>query len=225
MASAHTDRFFESELHLLRDRILVMAGQVEHMIRDAVRALTERDAELARRTIAADPKVNRAEVDIDELCIQILARRQPVASDLRFVTLSLKMVTDLERIGDVAVNLCERAISLADEPAVRSTDDLAAMAEIVRGMVRDAIDAFISSDPARARQVLDRDDEVDELYHQLFRALLTEMRNDPDAIERGIALQSAAKYLERIGDHATNLAEHVLYLVEGQDMRHRGKLA
>jgi phosphate transport system protein len=195
------------------------------MIRDAILALTSRDADLARRTIAADPKVNRAEIEIDELCVQILAKRQPVASDLRFVTLALKMVTDLERIGDVAVNLCERAISLADQPQANSTDGLSAMAEIVRAMVRDAIDAFIEHDAGKAHRVLERDDEVDELYHLQFRQLLAEMRAHPESIERGIALQSAAKYLERIGDHATNLAEHVLYLVEGQDMRHRGKLA
>jgi phosphate transport system protein len=225
MGSGHTDRTFEGELLQLRDRILAMAGQVEQMIRDAILALTSRDADLARRTIAADPKVNRAEIEIDELCVQILAKRQPVASDLRFVTLALKMVTDLERIGDVAVNLCERAISLADQPQANSTDGLSAMAEIVRAMVRDAIDAFIEHDAGKAHRVLERDDEVDELYHLQFRQLLAEMRAHPESIERGIALQSAAKYLERIGDHATNLAEHVLYLVEGQDMRHRGKLA
>jgi len=225
MSARHTDRTFELELQSLRDMILVMAGLVEQMIANAVQAIVERNQELATRTIAMDHRVNRSELAIDELCMLILAKRQPVASDLRFVTLSLKMVTDIERIGDVAVNLCERAIDLAGEPPLIPYDDLLAMAGIVRSMVRDAIDAFIDGDVEKAERVLLRDDEVDELYHRVFRELLALIRKNTDSVERGVHLQSVAKYLERVGDHGTNLAEQVIFMVRGKDLRHKGKLA
>lgn len=225
MPTIHTDRTYEHELQSLRDMLLVMAGQVEQMIAHAIQALVQRDAELARRTIELDHKVNRAELAIDEMCMLILAKRQPVASDLRFVALALKMVTDIERIGDVAVNLCERAEQLTSLPPGRLSDDIPTMAEIVRAMVRDAIDAFVEGDADKARRVLMRDDEVDELYHRVFRELLEDMRKNPESMERCIHLQSVAKFLERIGDHGTNLAEQVIFLVRGQDLRHQGKLA
>ncbi len=221
----HTDREFESELHLLRERILMMAARVEEMIRNAVRALVERDSELARATIRADREVNTSEVETDELCLLILAKRQPMGSDLRFITLALKMVTDLERIGDLAVNICERAVDLNAEPQLKPYEDIPRMAELAQSMVRDAIDAFVASDPVKARQVIERDDPVDELYRVVFRDLLALMLRDPTAIERAIHIQSVAKFLERIGDHATNLAEQVVYMVQGKDIRHVGKLS
>src|SRR5690349_12510495 len=143
MTRAHTDREYDNQLRQVRDKLLLMAGHVESMIANSVRSLVERDLVLAQRTIDNDHKVNQAEMEIDELCLQILARRQPMASDLRFITLALKMVTDLERIGDLAVNICERAVDLAAEPPVRSYDEIIQLSENVQVMVRDAIDAFV----------------------------------------------------------------------------------
>jgi phosphate transport system protein len=225
MPRAHTDREFDNQLRQLRDRLLLMAGHTEAMIANAIRALVERDVNLARRTIETDHKVNQAEIDIDELCLVILAKRQPMGSDLRFLTLALKMVTDLERIGDLAVNICERAIDLAAEPPMGSYDELIRTADLVQSMVRDAIDAFVHADDIKAQDVINRDDEVDELYHQLFRSILQTMMRDPSAIQRGIHVQSVAKWLERIADHSTNLAELVVFMVNGKDIRHVGHLS
>jgi phosphate transport system protein len=220
MIKPHTDRVYENELKTLRERLLRMAGRVEQMIADSVRALVEQDVQLARRTIEADRLVDRAEVETDELCLVILAKRQPVASDLRFITLSLKMVTDLERIGDLAVNICERAIDLGSEAPLKPWVDVPRMASIVQRMVRDAIDAFVAGDAERAQSVVDRDDELDELYTRVFRELLSTMLHDGSKVERGIHAQSVAKWLERMGDHATNLAEQVVFMVKGKDIRH-----
>jgi phosphate transport system protein len=223
MIKPHTNREYENELKRLRERLLRMAGRVEQMIADSVRALVEQDADLARRTIEADRLVDRAEVETDELCLVILARRQPVASDLRFITLSLKMVTDLERIGDLAVNICERAIDLGQEPPLKPWVDVPRMAAIAQGMVRDAIDAFVAGDAERAQSVVDRDASLDELYTRVFRELLAAMLHDASKVERGIHAQSVAKWLERMGDHATNLAEQVVFMVKGKDIRHVAK--
>ena len=220
----HTDREFEAELQSLRDGLLGMAGRVEAMIAASVEALVERNVELAHETIAADNVVNQAEVDNDGLCLQILAKRQPMASDLRFITLVLKMVTDLERIADLAVNICERAIDLNDVPQLKPYVDMPKMALVVRSMLHDAIEAFINSDSSAAREVIARDDQVDEYYHVIFRDLLEIMTKDPGAVQPGIHIQSVAKYLERIADHCTNLAEQVIFMVKGKDIRHEGKL-
>lgn len=220
----HTNREYEQELRRLREQVLRMGAKVEEVISGSIRALVERDTPLANRMIAADHRVNRMEVDIDELCLQILARRQPVASDLRFITIALKLVTDLERIGDLGVNICERVIELNDEPPLKPYVDLPHMAEEVRGMLREALDAFVAGDPDRAQAVIDRDKNVDAYYSQIFRELLTYMMEDTHNIYRATRLQSIAKYLERIGDHATNLAEMVVFMVKGKDIRHMGKL-
>ncbi len=222
----HTDRTYEAELQALRDRLVDMVGQVEQMTIEAVKAVVDRDAQLARETIRLDRRVNRAEVEIDEACMLLLARRQPVASDLRLVTTALKMVTDIERIGDVAVNLCERAIDLAGEPPIPGIDEaLNALGQLAAAMLRKAIEAFAERDAVKAENVLEMDDDADERYHQIVRSLAQRIRDDPDKVEQNVALQSAAKQLERIGDHATNLAEQVILLVRGQDLRHQGKLA
>lgn len=223
MFKRHTDREYDNELQRLRERILRMAGRVEQMIADSVRALVEQDVQLARQTILADRLVDRAEMETDELCLVILAKRQPVASDLRFITLSLKMVTDLERIGDLAVNICERAIDLGNEPPLKPWVDVPRMASIVQAMVRDAIDAFVAGDAERAQSVVDRDPALDELYGRVFRELLAAMLDDGSKVERGIHAQSVAKWLERMGDHATNLAEQVVFMVKGKDIRHLAK--
>lgn len=224
LGKTHTDREYEAELRQVRDRILAMAGRVEQMIADSVRAVIEQDAELAKKTVELDNKVNRTEIDTDELCMQILARRQPLASDLRFITLALKMVTDLERIGDLTVNICERAQQLAGQPHLIPLDPIERIAKLVQAMLRDAIDAFVNGDADKAQAVIDQDDEVDELYHQVFRQLLAIMTQDPTAVHRGIHVQSVAKWLERIADHSTNLAEQVVFMVRGKDIRHAGKL-
>jgi phosphate transport system protein len=224
MAKLHTDRDYESDLEMLRQRLLLMAGRVEEMIERSVQSLVERDTALAKETIEADHKVNRAEIEIDELCLLILVKRQPMASDLRFVTLALKMVTDLERIGDLAVNICERAMDLGPSQPLNAYEDVPRMAAVVQSMVKDAIDAFVARDSRKAEEVVGRDDEVDEHYHALFRKILSLMIDDPGLVQRGIHLQSVAKYLERMGDHATNLAEHVIFMIRAKDVRHAGKL-
>jgi phosphate transport system protein len=222
-AQRHTDREYEGELSLLQERLLRMAGRVEEMIDFATRSVMTRDRELACRTIALDAQVNRDEVEIDELCLTILARRQPLASDLRFIASALKMVTDLERVGDLAVNISERAIALTEEPPLPPVAAVPRMTMLVRRAVQRAMDAFVRGDDELARNVIARDDEIDELYHQTLRALLEVMRQDASAIQRGIHLQAVVKFLERIGDHATNLAEEVVFLVQGKDIRHTGK--
>jgi phosphate transport system protein len=216
----HTDREYEAELSRLREQLLLMGACVEEMIGSAVRALVDRDTELAQRMIEKDREVDRLEVETDELCLHILARRQPMASDLRVLTTALKLVTDLERIGDLGVNICERVLELNREPALKPYVDLPRMAEAARGMVRDALDAFVARDAERAERVLERDAEVDAYYAQVFRELLTYMMEDPRSIYRATRVQSIAKYLERIGDHATNLAEMVVFMVRGKDIRH-----
>ena len=219
-----TDREYDAQLHKLHDQLLLMGAKVEEMIANSMRALTERDSELARRMIEYDHQINRLEVEIDELCLRILAKRQPVASDLRLITTALKLVTDLERIGDACVNICERVVELNMEPTLKPYVDLPRMAETVQAMVRDALDAFVQADPERAREVVDRDRVVDAYYGQVFRELLTYMMEDPRNIYRAVRAQSIAKYLERIGDHATNLAEMVIFMVVGKDVRHLGSM-
>ncbi len=222
----HTDSAYEHELRTLRKNLTLMAGRVEQMIDHAMAALSERDGNRGRATIEADHKVNQAELDIDELCLLILAKRQPMASDLRFITFALKMVTDLERIGDLAVNIAERAIDLSKSPVtIRIHEHIPRMAELVQSMISDAIDAFITKDPVKARDVIARDDEIDELYHQTFRELLADMPTATEGrLHALIHIQSVAKWLERMGDHTTNLAELVVFMIRGTDIRHYGKL-
>lgn len=220
----HTDREYEAELTKVREQILLMGAKVEEMITNSIRALMERDSDLARRMIEFDHQINRLEMETDEACLRILARRQPVASDLRFLTMVLKFVTDLERMGDLGVNICERVIELNADPPLRPYVDVAKMAEEVQAMVREALDAFVSREAERAQHVINRDRTVDAFYAQIFRELLTYMMENPRNIFRATRVQSIAKYLERIGDHATNLAEMVVFMVKGKDIRHTGRL-
>lgn len=221
----HTDHEFEAELQRLKDQLLLLGGTVENLIARSIRALLERDSGLAQSSILIDAAVNQLEKEIDELCLQILARRQPVASDLRFVTTALKIVTDLERMGDLAVNICKRVIELNTEPQLRPYVDLELMAGIAKSMLREALDAFVESDGDRAERVIARDQDVDAFNTQIFRELLTYMMEDPRNVTRAIKILNIAKTLERIGDHATNLAEMVVFMVRGQDIRHAGKLS
>jgi phosphate transport system protein len=216
----HTDREYEHELRQLREQLLVMGSHVETLIGESIKALTERDSALADRTIAADKIVDRMEVELDGLCLAILARRQPVASDLRFITIVLKVVTDLERIADLGVNVCERVLELNAEPQLKPYVDLPRMGREVQAMLRDVLDAFVAKDATKARQIIERDAVVDALYAQVFRELLTFMMEDAHNIYRATRLQSIGKYLERMADHTTNLAEMVIFMVDGQDVRH-----
>ena len=222
MGKVRTDREYAAQLHELKDGLLRMAGQVEEMIDSSVSALLNGDVPLAQATIARDARVNRQEIETDELCLLILARWQPMASDLRFVTLSLKMVTDLERIGDLAVNVCERAIDLAELPMPWNWEKVAQMAKLVRSMVHDAIDGFVVRDAEKAERVIERDDEVDALYGQALAEVVALMREDTATIPACIHALSVAKWLERMADHSTNLAEQVVFLVRGKDIRHAG---
>jgi phosphate transport system protein len=224
MKREHTDREYENELRTLRDQFLFMGAKVEEMIAGSVKALVERDSELAHRMLKLDDEIDRLEVETDDLCLRILAKRQPVASDLRSITIAMKMVTDLERIGDLGVNICERVVELNAEPPLKPYIDLSKMAEVAQGMVRDALDAFVNGNAEHAKQVILRDQIVDVCYGQIFRELLTYMMEDARNIYRATRLQSIAKYLERIGDHATNLAEMVVFMVKGKDIRHINRL-
>lgn len=220
IATPHTDREYEQQLTSLHAQIQAMGTHVEDMISQSISALLDRDSDLARHVIDADRHVDLLELDADHLCLTILALRQPVASDLRFLTTALKIVTDLERIGDLCVNVCERIIELNVEPQLKPYIDLPRMAEVVRGMIKDALSAFKSQNTDLAQAVLERDHMVDAYYGQIFRELLTYMMADAKAINRGVKIQSIAKYIERMGDHATNLAEMVVFMVRGKDIRH-----
>jgi phosphate transport system protein len=217
----HTDREYERELELLRERVLFMGAQVENLVQTAFVAMQRRDAASAQAAIELDEEIDHLEVEIDELSLRVLARRQPVASDLRFITTTLKLVTDLERAADLGVNVAERVVELA---AYQQTFDvqntLNQMADITIGMLRDALDAFVSADAIKAEQVLDRDAAVDSLYSELFPSLISQMVADIQNVEQATRIQSVGKYIERIADHATNIAEMVIFMVKGQDVRH-----
>ena len=219
----HTNRQYEVELRELRAELLKMGGLVEHQIVRAMEALVNRDATEARETIARDAEVNRMDVEIDERCVQLLALHQPTASDLRFITTGLKITTDLERIGDNAVNICERALELTEEPQLKPYLDLPRMAAVAQSMVKDSLDAFMRDDTVLAEEVIARDDEVDQLNYQMYRELLSYMAEDAKTIGRATRLLFVSKYLERIADHATNIAEMVVFMVKGRNIRHMDK--
>jgi len=218
--TSHTDKAYEQELKDLRDKLLLMGGKVETAIASSVRAISERNSALAEAVKANDVEVNRLEVDIDGACRRLLALRQPAASDLRFITTALKIVTDLERMGDLAVNIAERAIDLAQAPPLRPFHDLSTLAELSESQLKKALDAFVQRDPVEAEKVMADDDLLDALYLKIFNELLQTMMEDSRAIRRATALMFAAKHLERFGDHAINLAEMVIYMVRGTDVRH-----
>jgi len=220
MAKTHTDKAYEAELKSLREQLLEMGGLVETAIAQSVRAVIERDAALAEQVKVRDRVVNRMEVAIDQACRRVLALRQPAASDLRFITTALKIVTDLERMGDLAVNIAERGVDLAQAPALSPQHDLARLAELSEAQLKRALDAFVTGNAAQAEEVMAGDDHLDALYLKIFNGLLTLMMEDPRSIRRATSLMFVAKHLERFGDHATNLAEMVIFMVRGTDVRH-----
>ena len=213
-------RHFHEELDSLKQTLLAMGALVEDQIRRVMRALVERDDVLARNVIERDAQVNAYDVEVDEKCVELLALHQPTAGDLRFLTTAMKIVTDLERIGDQAVNIAQRAIELNLEPQLKPYIDLPRMAEKAQAMVKESLDAFVARDTELARRVCSEDAAVDALNHQIFRELLTFMMEDAKTIPRAIRLILIARFLERVADHATNIAEMVIYMVEGKMVRH-----
>ena len=216
----HTDRTYELQLEKLRSSVLEMGGLVEDQIAQAMRALTTRDNDLARATIERDHMVNRLDVEIDDLAIKLLALHQPAARDLRLITTALKVTTDLERIGDLAEHIAERATELAGELPIKPSIDLPRMAELARDMLRRSLDAFVREDEKLALSVCNADDTIDQLHGQLFRELVEFMAEDPRTVSRAMRLLFVSKYLERVGDHATNIAEMVIFMVKGRSIRH-----
>ena len=221
---SHTDRHYEAELKGLHVKILEMGGFVEKQIADAVTAMINRDDEQARLIIDRDHLVNRMDVEVDDLCLRLLALHQPAARDLRLITTGLKITTDLERIGDIAVNMCERILELNREPQLKPFLDLPRMADVAQHMLHESLDSFVREDVDLALAVCREDDVIDDLNFQLFRELLSYMAEDPQTTSRAIRLLFIAKYLERIGDHATNIAEMVVFMVRGKSIRHMGQV-
>ena len=220
MEREHIIKQYDAELNEIRTLLLHMGGKVEVMISNSIKALVDRDSDLADRTIASDHEVNHLEVLTDEKCLEVLARRQPAGRDLRFLTLALKIVTDLERIGDQCVSISNRVKELNEEPALKPYIDLPRLAEAARAMVRESLDAFVRGDEQLAAAVCENDQFVDDLNMQIQRELLTFMMEDPSTISRALKLNYISKYLERIADHSTNVAEMVIFMVKGKDIRH-----
>ena len=213
-------RHFHEELETLKQTLLAMGGLVEDQIRRVMRALVERDSDLAQDVIERDREVNTYDVEVDEKCVELLALHQPTAGDLRFITTAMKIVTDLERIGDQAVNIAQRVVELNREPQLKPYIDIPRMADQAQRMVKESLDAFVARDTDLARQVCGEDDSVDAFKEQIFRELLTFMMEDPKTIPRAIRLILVSRFLERVADHATNIAEMVIYMVESKMVRH-----
>lgn len=218
----HTSRAYQQELSELQQRLVAMGSRCERLIEMASRAMGERDADLAAQVEEADQRIDSDEMEIDELTVRILALRQPAARDLRFLVFALKVVTDLERIGDEAANMAERAAQLTEQgfPVCPLQPQLQEMAAITGELVHMALDAFVEGDEELARTVRARDDEVDALYGEIRRGCLTYVREHPDRVPAAMCIASTSKYLERIADHATNIAEMVVFVTSGEDVRH-----
>jgi phosphate transport system protein len=219
--TAHTSKEFEQELRTLRERLATMGERSSRQIALAMKALGDRDDDLAREVIRNDNQIDRDENDIDELALQILATRQPVASDLRFITMSLKFVVDLERIGDLACGIAKRALELNRLPTLEPRVDLAKLATLVQKNLQAALDSFVSRDADHATAVITADTEIDKLNASLFAELIAHVATDPATVTRVLPLSSVCRYLERVGDHVKNLAEEVVYMVKATDVRHR----
>lgn len=214
------ERRLDQDLDRVRQSLLRMGGMVEGMVAQATQALLERDIALCQRVIDGDNDVDHLEIEIDEACHSILGRKQPTAVDLRFLVAVMKINSDLERIGDSAVNIAQSVEQLNDQPPLKPYIDLPRLSQLVQDMVRKSLDAFVRRDTALATEVCRSDDAVDGLYKQLFRELLTYMIEDPKTVSRALHLLLISRNMERIADHATNIAEDVIYYVEGRDIRH-----
>jgi phosphate transport system protein len=215
-----TVRHFQDELELLKGRLLEMGGLAEDRLGLAMRALVERDHALVDDVITGDAAINALHIEIDDRCFKLLALHQPMAVDLRAIVAAVKINTDLERVGDLAVNIAEAVRRYLRHPPVKALIDIPRMADIAQGMLRDALDAFVRRDTALAQAVLEADDALDALKTQVFRELLTYMLQDPHTIEPALDLILISRHLERIGDHATNVGEDVIFMVSARDVRH-----
>jgi phosphate transport system protein len=213
-------RHFQEELEQLKTRLLEMGGLAEEQVRLAVKALTERDRELVALALNGDEPINRLHIEIDGRCFTLLALHQPMAVDLRAIVAAVKINTDLERVGDLAINIAEAARRYAQHAPVKKLIDIPRMANIAQNMLRDSLDAFVRRDTELAQRVLNEDDKLDDLKTQIFRELLTYMLQDPSTIEGALDLILISRHLERIGDHATNIAEDVIFMVSARDVRH-----
>jgi phosphate transport system protein len=211
---------FQEELQQLKTRLLEMGGLAEDRVRSAVRALVDRDAALVDEVLAGDTPINQLHIEIDDRCFKLLALHQPMAVDLRAIMSAIKINTDLERVGDLAINIAEAARRYLRHPPVKELIDIPRMADLAQAMLRDALDAFVRRDTALAQRVLDEDDVLDGLKTQVFRELLTYMLQAPSTIEPALDLILVSRHLERIGDHATNVAEDVIFMVSARDVRH-----
>lgn len=220
MEREHISGAFDVELNDLKQRILLMGGVVEVMIADVTSSLVNRDSTLAQQVIARDHQVNSHEISIDEKCLELLALRQPTARDLRFITMAMKIVTDMERIGDQCANLAKRTLELNKEPPLKPYIDIPRMAHWAAVMVKESLDAFVRSDADLAIKVCRDDQMVDDLNEQVQRELFSFMMEDPQTISRAMKLTYVSKAIERIADHATNIAEMVIFMVKGKDIRH-----
>jgi phosphate transport system protein len=218
------ERHFDRDLQQLKERLLYMGSLAETMIHIAVKALVDRKRDLVKDVYRQEIDVNKLQIEVDERCLTMIALHQPAASDLRFITAAIKINADLERIADQAVNICQTTEYLLEEPVLKPLIDVPRMAQIAKKMLKDALDSFVNRDENLARSVLVRDDQVDELKEQIFRELLTYMISDSSTIKRAIDLILISRNLERIADHATNIAEMVIYMVKGKSIRHVGEI-
>jgi len=212
---------FDEELAGLKEKLLLMGSKVEEAIRLAMKSLVDRDSKLARRVIQSDHEINDLEIEVDEICHRLLALHQPMAGDMRFITSSMKINSDLERIGDLSSNIAERALTLNEVAPLKPFIDIPRMASIAQEMVKVSLDSLVNRDPEAATKVCQRDDEVDNLNDQIIRELISYMLEDRANIKRALDLILVSRHLERIADHATNVAEDVIYMVQGKDIRHR----
>ena len=218
-------KHYSEQLAGLREQVLRMGGLVEQMTRRVVQALVERDIGILPEVRSMETQVNQLHIEIDEACIELIALRQPAAIDLRFIAAAMKINTDMERIGDQAINITERAEVLLTVPPLKPLIDIPRMADIAQEMLKASLDAFVNGDDVLALETIRRDDEVDQLKDQVFRELLTYMMADPSTIPRAMELILVSRHLERIGDHATNICEDVIFMVKGKDVRHQEPMA
>ena len=214
------ERQFDEELNTLKEKLMQMATLAEEAIALAVKSLKERNADFAHQVFQGEETLNRLDIEIDNLGMQLFALRQPMATDLRLITATMRIAVELERIGDLAVNIAQRSLVLLKHPPLKPLIDIPRMAELAQQMVKDAIDAFVHNNDVLAKNVCERDDEVDNLNDQIFRELLTYMMQDPKTIEKAVGLILVGRHLERIADLATNIGEDVIYLVKGKTIKH-----
>jgi phosphate transport system protein len=216
----HTSAQYERELQQVKESLLYLGALTEAAIQRSVEALLGRDSELARRVIADDDKIDLLDVEIEEKCIRLLALRQPAARDLRFITTAIKINGHLERIGDMAATIAEKAVILNELPQLKPYIDLPRMADIARSMIRESLDALVREDVPMARKVKEDDEVMDQLNEQIFRELLTFMMEDPRKIHTALLIMQISKSLERISDHAEGIADMIIYMVTGKSVRH-----